>query len=134
MEERIQILNKINLLKEDSSSICRLEISKQRYNDTQTDIIIGHFERVVKRNHFFVVENTEDHMTFEEKTRKRKIANIFNLFEASEWSDPVLLKLIDIIFIRIFTSTKALIQFSRNMKELRKLSKTLYYLESKQVK
>ena len=128
MEELDQIKSRIDFLKREISAVYLYELKMRRYDYEQVDIIIGHFEKIVRRNYFIFIETDED-LSIEENMRLRKISNIFKFIENGDWSDSTMLKLIDAMFIRIFKTTHALIIFSRNLRELRVLSKKLYTLQ-----
>jgi hypothetical protein len=125
MSKKEEINSKISLLKEDIRLIYHFEIIHKRFNIEKTDLIISQFDQIVSRNCYFQIDdNPNDTVT--EISRKRKIINIFKFLENGDWSEPTLLKLIEAILIRIFTTTKSLTFFSQNLKELRDLSKQLY--------
>lgn len=115
----LHIENALEKHKSDIRAIYSQELMCGYFSRQQADKIINIFEREIARVCF--IPTAKYVAKPEDVSRRRKIMNILTFINRSDWTNPKLIELMEIIFTRIFSKTSALSDFSKHIKKIKNL-------------
>jgi hypothetical protein len=107
----------INRLKGEIRKIYSQELIGGHYDPEQADKIIEIFDRKIARVCF--IPETKFNGSSGDILKRRKLLNIFTFILRSDWTNPNLIRLLEVIFNRVFCTTGSLTAFAQHMKNLK---------------